>query len=732
MSTQQDAGRLGAPVGAAHGRDSSGDARPPHRGHGPLLQGAAALLVAAATAASAQEQPTELSPVIVTGTAQPRTELDLPAAASVVDATALHDGRAQISLAESLARVPGLTVRERNNYAQDLQIQSRGFGARSSFGVRGVQLRVDGIPITAPDGQGQSSSFLISSLDRIEVLRGPLAYLYGNSAGGVIAAWSAPAPAVHELRTQLGADGEGTWRAGGALGGSVADGRLGYRAELARFRSNGERPHSAAERTQFAGQIDTALAGGGQIQLRVANLTQPEAQDPLGLSREQFDADPEQTDAAAIDFNTRKRLDDRVVGLRYTQPLGEGQRLELIGYGARRGVVQFQSIPQSAQQAPTSGGGVIDLDRGSVGAEGRYVLGLANWTFSLGLQAQALDEERRGYENFVGETLGVRGALRRDEDNQIRVFDQVLLAEWQMTPEWLLLGALRHSALRFESDDQYITDENPDDSGRRRYEETIPAVSLQYRLSDGGRLYTSWGGGFETPTINELSYRPDGSSGLNLELDAARSRTGEVGWKQRLGRSGLFTLAVYETRTRDEIVPALNSGGRTSFQNAPGGTRRRGVEASADWMLTQDWSATLAAEWLDARFRDSFEYTSRGNTIVVDADNRLPGVARSSAFAELGWRRGRSGWSALIEGRYSDDVPVDDVNSDAAERYGVLGARVIYAREAAWGEYRTFLRGDNLLDRDYAGSVIVNEANGRFFEPGAGRSLFAGVELTFR
>ncbi|MEQ1438852.1 TonB-dependent receptor [Fontimonas sp. SYSU GA230001] len=690
------------------------------------------LVLMVAGAVRAQELPAELSPVIVIGTAQPRSEFEMPASAARVDANALHDGRAQISLAESLARVPGLTVRERNNYAQDLQIQSRGFGARSSFGVRGVQLRIDGIPVSAPDGQGQSSSFLISSLDRVEVLRGPLAYLYGNSAGGVVAAWSVPVPAATELRAQLGADGAGTWRMGGVAADSFLDGRLGYRTELARFRGNGERPHSAAERTQFAGQLDTGFGGDRQLQLRVSSLMQPEAQDPLGLTRAQFDADPQQTDASAITFDTRKRVEDRTVGLRYTQPLGAGQRLELTGYGARRGVVQFQAIPKSAQQAPTSAGGVIDFDRDSVGAEGRYVLSLADWTLSLGLQAQALDEDRRGYENYVGDRLGVRGALRRDETNRVKVFDQVLLAEWQMTPDWLLLGALRHSALRFASDDHYVTDGNPDDSGRRGYDATIPALALQYRLSDDDRLYASWGDGFETPTINELSYRPDGSSGLNLDLDAARSRSAEAGWKRRLGSSGLFTLAAYETRTRDEIVPALNSGGRTSFQNARGGTRRRGVEAAADWRFAQDFSATLAAEYLDARFRDGFSYSSRGSIVTVAADNRLPGVARSNAFAELGWRRGRSGWSAFVEGRWSYDVPVDDVNSDAAGRYGVLGARVIYARSAGWGEYRTFLRGDNLLDRDYAGSVIVNEANGRFFEPGAGRSLFAGIELTFR
>lgn len=696
--------------------------------------GCAGALAAAALplAAAAQDNdaPTLLSPVVVTGTAQARSELDTPAAVGLVDGIALHDGQPQISLAESLARVPGLAVRERNNYAQDLQIQSRGFGARSSFGVRGVQLRVDGIPVSAADGQGQSSSYLISALDRIEVLRGPLAYLYGNGAGGIVAAWSAAPPESTQLRAQLGGGSDETWRGALAVGGPALDGRAGYRAELAHFRTDGVRPHSSAERTQLAANLQ-ATVGAGQLQLLVSSLSQPEAQDPLGLTREQFDADPEQTDAAALEFNTRKSVEDRVAGLRYSRPLGERSRFEVLTYGSLREVEQFLSIPVSAQQAATSGGGVIDVERASYGAEARYVGSLADVTLSLGLEVQRLDEDRRGYENFVGETLGVRGAPRRDEDNRVEVFDQVLLAEWMPSADWLLVGAVRHSALRFTSDDNYVAEGNPDDSGRRRYDETTPAVSLQYRLGESSRVYASWGEGFETPTVNELSYRPDGGGGLNLQLDAARSRTWEAGYKQQLGSRGLLSLAVFDTRTRDEIVPALNSGGRTSFQNATGGTRRRGAELAADWTIAEDWSVYVAGDWIDAEFRESFSYQSRGDTVTVDAGNDLPGVASQSAFAELGWRRGRGGWSAFLEGRYADEVPVNDVNSDAAGTYAVLGARLIYGAERAWGSYRVFLRGENLLDRDYAGSVIVNEANGRFFEPAAGRGVFAGLELQF-
>ncbi|MDP9141262.1 MAG: TonB-dependent receptor [Pseudomonadota bacterium] len=694
-----------------------------------------ALISAIAVPAFAQTTeatPAQLPPVIVSGTAQARSELDMPAAVAVIDAQTLSEGQPQLSLAESLVRVPGIAVRERNNDAQDLQIQSRGFGARSSFGVRGLQLRLDGIPVSAPDGQGASSSFLISSLDRIEILRGPLAYAYGNASGGVISAWSVPTPDSTQLRAAFGYGSDETWRTALSAGGALAADRLGYRAEVSRWRTDGNRPHSAAERTQVAGQLNATVGAEGRVQLLVSSLSQPDAQDPLGLTREQFDADPSQTDSAAIDFNTSKSLEERALGLRYTQPLSAGSRIESVLYGTTRDVEQFLSIPASAQAAPGSGGGVVDLGREGFGAELRYVVALADWTVSLGVQAQQVDEDRRGYENFVGDSVGVRGALRRDEDNKVSGFDQVALVEWTPSKQWLLVGAVRHSSLEFESDDRYIAEGNPDDSGSRDYSRTTPALSAQYRFSDKGRVYASWGQGFETPTVNELSYRSDGSSGLNFALDAARSETFELGLKQQIGSRGLATLVVYETRTEDEIVPATNSGGRTSFQNAQGGTERRGAEVSVDWVLTPRWSAYLAADYLDATFRESFTYNVRGESVTVDADNRLPGVARRSLYGEFGWNRHtRDGFSALADVRYVDDVQVDDVNSDAAASYTVTGLRLIYTQPAGWGHWRAFVRGENLFDREYAGSVIVNESNGRFFEPGSGRGVFAGLEIGF-
>src|SRR5204863_1963465 len=120
-------------------------------------------------------------------TRAPQSALEVPASIDRIYGDEIREDRGQVNLSESLGRVPGIVVQNRQNYAQDLQIQSRGFGARSTFGVRGIRLVADGIPATMPDGQGQASTFALGSAERIEVLRGPFSALYGNASGGVIA-----------------------------------------------------------------------------------------------------------------------------------------------------------------------------------------------------------------------------------------------------------------------------------------------------------------------------------------------------------------------------------------------------------------------------------------------------------------------------------------------------------------------------------------------------------------
>src|SRR6218665_3831265 len=186
----------------------------PHR-DGPAharLSGLAAALAMPAFAlaqASPAQEPQRRAPGVVTAPRGEAQAFDLPVSISRIGSEELREGRALINISESLGAVPGLLARDRQNYAQDVQISVRGFGARSPFGIRGVRLYVDGIPATLPDGQGQISNVELGSVGRIEVLRGPFSALYGNSAGGVVQIFSedGSGPARLSLSTAAGSDG---------------------------------------------------------------------------------------------------------------------------------------------------------------------------------------------------------------------------------------------------------------------------------------------------------------------------------------------------------------------------------------------------------------------------------------------------------------------------------------------------------------------------------------------
>src|ERR687894_1983736 len=179
-------------------------------------------LVGASLALVAPLAPAQDDAVVVTATRAPRPSLEVPASVERIYGDEIREGRPQVNLSESLGRVPGITVQNRQNYAQDLQISSRGFGARSTFGVRGIRLIADGIPATMPDGQGQAATFALGSAERIEVLRGPFSSLYGNAAGGVILVdtQDGPDPPAGEASLWIGS--YDSWRAALKFGGQFA------------------------------------------------------------------------------------------------------------------------------------------------------------------------------------------------------------------------------------------------------------------------------------------------------------------------------------------------------------------------------------------------------------------------------------------------------------------------------------------------------------------------------
>lgn len=674
-------------------------------------------------AASASNEQT----MIVTATPQTVSELDTPAAVSVIEGEDMRLATPRVNLSETLTSVPGLQVQNRQNYAQDLQISIRGFGSRSAFGVRGIRLYVDGIPATMPDGQGQISNIDINSIQDVEVLRGPFSALYGNASGGVI-----------NVTTETGIEASsyygsyGSWRYGlkatGAMGDGTQPGDVDYTVSTTRFTTHGYRDHSGARKNLANAKLGVRLDDVSKLSL-IFNSVDIKADDPGGLTESEWKADPQQAPRAE-QYNTRKTIKQTQAGLRYERQLSAQDDISVMAYAGERETTQYQSIPLVAQLKPAQAGGVITLQRHYQGIDSRWThrgeLGVPV-TFTGGLNYENMSENRKGYNNFRLNNgppeFGHKGDLRRDERNLMWNVDPYLQTQWQLTQKLSLDAGVRYSSVWFDSNDHYIAPGNGDDSGDASYHHWLPAGSLKYALTDAWNLYLAAGRGFETPTINELSYRADGQSGFNFDLKPSTNDTVEVGSKTRIG-NGLLTAALFQTDTDDEIVVASSMGGRTTYKNT-GKTRRQGAELALDQRFAGDWRVKASWTWLDATYRSN---VCQGQNCD---GNRMPGIARNMGFASLGFIPDE-GWYAGTDVRYMGDIMANDENTAKAPSYTVVGLNTGYKFNYSQLTVDIFGRVDNLFDKEYIGSVIVNESNGRYYEPAPGRNYGVGINLAWQ
>src|SRR5258706_5274750 len=570
----------------------------------------------------------QVETVVVTATRSPQSALEIPASIDRIPGDDIREDRAMVNLSESLARVPGIAVLNRQNYAQDLQVQSRGFGARATFGVRGIRLVTDGIPATMPDGQGQAATFALGSAEQIEVMRGPFSALYGNASGGVILMDTMEGPRNRSVEIDAPAGSYGTWRGALQLGGQW--GAVNGIGDLSRFHTDGYRDHSAATRDQFNGKL---RYGGLPV---VANsLRQPDTQDPLGLTRAQFEQDPRQATPQAAQFNTQKSISQDQVGGTFKQRVGEG-RAEAMLYVGQRQVEQFLAIPVATQNALTHSGGIVNLDRNYGGGALRWFTRVAGVNLSVGAEYDVMYERRKGFIN----NNGTSGALKRDEDNAVNSTAAYAQAEWKFADRWRLHGGVRASRVNFYSKDHFIAPGNPDDSGERGYRATTPVAGILFRASENLSYYGNLGRGFETPTFTEIAYR-NGGSGLNFGLGASNSTHGELGVKSIMPGVASVTGAVFKIATANEIVVDTNSGGRAIFKNA-GQTDRQGIELGGVTLLPGRFQLRAAYTYLEATFRDSFvtSITTTPASVTVPAGATLPGVAKNQFYGELAYRQG--------------------------------------------------------------------------------------------
>jgi iron complex outermembrane receptor protein len=687
-----------------------------------LVLPAALLQVLATAPARSEPAPPALDEVVVSASRAGQRSFDAPASIQSVDRDAIRASGPGLHLSEPLVRLPGVVALDRQNWAQDPQLSIRGFGARSTFGIRGVRLLVDGIPATMPDGQGQASSIDLAAAERVEVLRGPLAQLYGNAAGGVVQVFSRRGTAPGEAGGELGFGSFGTRRH--ALSASGAPGGVAAALDASWLATDGWRAHSEAERRLLGASFETTIAPGTRATLVVQSFDQPRALDPGGLTRAQLEADPRQASPAYVAQDARKTVSQRQAGLVVEHRVDADRTLLARVHGGERDLFQALAVPLAAQAAPTSAGGIVDLDRGYGGlalqGSQRMRLGGGSLAATVGVEAERMSERRRGFVNAGG----VPGALRRDEDDTVSATDAFGQLAWTRGAFTWLAG-VRTSRVAFRVADAYVAPGNPDDSGRVEYRATNPVAGVTWHATDALNLYVNAGRGFETPTFAEIAYRADGASGPNLALQASRSTHLEAGAKWRPTATQRLDLAVFSADTDDEIVVATNTGGRSTFRNA-GRTARRGVELAWAAALSPAWRAQAAATWLRADFVDGFG----DGADAVAAGNRLPGVPSRRLWGGLAWtpdpRRGPFAGLDLV---HTGSIATDDRNSDAAASSTIASVRAGWRHVVGPWRLAAWARVDNATDAAYVGSVIVNESQRRYFEPSPGRAWFVGASV---
>ena len=673
--------------------------------------GSCAALLGFTAVAIAEDQTSAtdtLDEIVVTATRIETRVRDVARSISVIDEQRIQNGTRQMELAEVLAGTPGLFLQNSNNFAQDLRISLRGFGARASFGIRGVRIFVDDIPETLPDGQAQVDSIDIGSAQSIEVLRGPASSLYGNASGGVIVVRSelGQASPYAEVRAVGGEFGQRRFQ----LKTAGEKDSLQYLLSANHQRTDGYRDHSAAEGEQVTGRIAVDLSQRSRLTLSVNHTDQPVADDPGGITRAQAIADPASARDLNVQFDTGESLSQQKVGVVFRHTTDAGEWMFRNYYVWR----DFDN------RLPFTSGGAVSFDRFFYGGGLQYrtvVAGLDDLNIVAGFDVDRQDDDRRRFDNLDG----VVTDLVFDQNERVSAQGLYVHGQYALGRAWSLSAGVRFDDIEFAVDDRFLLD--GDDSGRYELQETSPSLGLNYSVGQSV-IFAALSTSFESPTSTELA-NPDGTGGFNENLRAQTARSVELGFKTS-ANDFYLEFAVFRLDIDDELVPFEVPAfpGRTFFANA-GESTRKGIEAGLEWQNDRGLSAGLSLTYSDFSF-DRFTDDSGADF----SGNRLPGVPRHLAYANIAFDRG-AGWFGLAEVTYAGSFYADNANTTKTDSYVLSNLRLGFRLARDRWQSSVFVGVNNLLDEFYFDNVRPNAFGGRYFEPAPPRSVYAGFSVRF-
>ena len=711
-----------------------------------------------------------LSTTVVTATRYETNSFDLPLSIDVIDTETIHDARVGANLSEVSPRIPGVVINNRNNYAQELAISTRGFGARSGFGVKGVRIYADGIPLSTPDGQGQLAAMNLDNVGQVEFMRGPFSALYGNSSGGVVQSITRKGDKDPTLSLGFSVDRFNTIRSSATYEGQLE--KLNYIMSASDISSDGWRDHSAFKKDNFNGKFIYEQNQDTKVTMVLNYFNQPYTLDPQSLSPAQFGIDPKKSPenatitgsaattasdkAASIAADSRVYKQQSLAGLILDHNISQSQTIRLMGY---------YGIRENLQYLTTSASG---FRRNLGGADLKWMLKETifdrPYSITAGVSYDKMNDQRQRFDTTA--TLSAQGVApttnytgnktryNRDETQNGFSYDQYAQVTFEPTNQWLVIGGVRQSRVKLKSSDKFYNDcsVTPDtyaktagngcydtqlnDSGGLTFNNTSPAIGVTYKANSNLNIYANYGEGFETPTFSEMTYsNPTTGAGPNLNLKPSESKNYELGLKSFVTNNTKVNLALFKVDSKNEmVVDKYDSDSKQTSYKSIAKTERRGVELSIDSRLPYNFNFYGAYTLMDAEFTEA--YASTGTTAAtsgtVTPGKRIPATYKATTYSELSWKYPAYGFSSAIEVIYFSDSYAYDLNLNTyrAQPYTLVNLRSGFKQDLGKWQVSEFMRIDNVTDKTYVSNVKVNSTTP--FEPGLPLNATVGLNVSYK
>ena len=643
-----------------------------------------------------------LDEIVLDATKIETPALLVPFAVSRIDLLSQQGLQQQLSLQEYLGIVPGVFSLNANNYAQDLRVSIRGFGARAAFGIRGIKIIVDGIPETTPDGQGQVDNLPLGLLKTMEVLRGPSASLYGNASGGVLYLTTLDSLSGKRVsfRSTVGAFATQIHQATAEVNNSKAS-ALFY---LNRTASNGFRKFSAVSQNIFNAKLKHQLTSQSTLQGQLNLTLSPRAEDSGGLTLKETEQQWDQARSRNVDFDTYEKVNQLKVGLAWDQRWGSQWNLNTYGFFSTRDF--YGKLPFEA-------GGIVDLFRiySGLGSRLQFKEKKENLEhqWQMGIEAAFQSDNRKRFFNIQG-AQGAQEFAQTEHFNALGLY-LVDALQWEQV--------LLRTSLRL--DRQVLGADTVAEA--QQYLVLNPSVGLSYGLTAQHRLYANFSTSFETPALSELSANPTGKEGFNLDLAPSKAINYEFGWKT-LWSSGRLEATLFYSKSSNEFLPYELAAfpGRSFYRNS-GATQRWGMEIFGEIRLNS-WKLSTSLT------QAQFEFLESSETENSLAGNTLPGLPGSLAFIQLQFQPSPD-WTVQFSTEHVGRFYANDTNEVVIDAYQKGRFQAEKQFDFSWGTLSWTAGIHNLWNTQYFDNIRINAFGGRFYEPAPGRNAYFGLTLEF-